>query len=74
MLALRRGSEKVDLELGGENPGVSRHERKRCISRRDIGDGAQASAFRKKAPHKKVNRAEAPVLQPGLKRLSVGPI
>ena len=48
VLALRRGSEKVDLELGGENPGVSRHERKHCISRRDIGDGAQASAFRKK--------------------------
>jgi hypothetical protein len=38
------GSEKVDLELGGENPGVSRHKSKRCISRRAIGDGAHSSA------------------------------
>jgi hypothetical protein len=38
------GSEKVDLELGRENPGVSRHESKRCISRRAIGDGAHSSA------------------------------
>ena len=36
------GSEKVDLELGGENP-RSRHETKRSISRRAVGDGAYSS-------------------------------
>src|SRR3974390_456814 len=37
------GSEKVDLELGGENPSVSRHESKRSISRRAVGDGGHSS-------------------------------
>src|SRR4029077_9165404 len=39
------GSKKVALKLGGENPGVSRHESKRCISRRAIGDGAHSPAM-----------------------------
>src|SRR5262249_30399388 len=38
------GSEKIDLELCGENAGVSRHQTKRSIARRTVGDGAYSSA------------------------------
>jgi hypothetical protein len=39
------GSEKIDLELCGENPGVGAHQTKRSIARRTVGDGAHSSAM-----------------------------
>ena len=38
------GSEKIDLELCGENAGVTRHQAERSIAGRAVGDGAHSAA------------------------------
>ena len=38
------GREKIDFELRSENAGVAKHQTKRSIARRTVGDGAAQSA------------------------------